>query len=158
STTMNNPSAPHTLTARWILPMDGPPLPHGCVTLADGKIVAVEPHGRAADEDLGNCVVLPGLVNAHTHLDLTGLRGRVPPGPDFPAWLRTVVQHRRTRTVDEIVNDIRAGIVESLANGTTLVGDIAAEGGSWSLLCGSRLRAVVFHELLGLPLPRARQA
>jgi aminodeoxyfutalosine deaminase len=148
-----------TLTARWIIPVDGPPLPHGTMTALGGKIAAVEPWGRTtADEDLGNCAILPGFVNAHTHLDLTGLHGLVPPGPDFTAWLRAVIQHRRTRLPEEVEHDIKAGITAALAEGTTLLGDISAGGVSWSALQDAPLRSVVFHELLGLSRPRARQA
>ena len=70
----------HTLTARWVLPVAGSPLDGGLVTVRDGKIEAVETHGtRAADEDLGNVAIIPGLVNPHTHLDLSGARGLIPP-------------------------------------------------------------------------------
>src|SRR4051794_24912207 len=81
-----------TLTARWVFPVDAPPRPGGAVPVAGGRIAAVEPRGRrSADLDLGNAAVLPGFVNAHTHLDLTGLRGRIPPTDDFTDWLRAVI-------------------------------------------------------------------
>src|SRR5262245_49860432 len=87
-----------TLTARWILPVDGPPLEGGTITIRGEQIAAVLPHGqRKADEDAGNAAILPGLVNAHTHLDLSDLRGKVQPGRDFIAWLRQVVAYRRTQ-------------------------------------------------------------
>ena len=73
------------LTARLLLPISGPPLPDGGLLIRDGVIQTV---GRAATllrdfpgerhEDLGGAVLLPGLVNSHTHLELTGLRGRLP--------------------------------------------------------------------------------
>ena len=120
-------STPWTLTARWILPMEGPPLEEGTVVIQDQRIAAVEPHGRCtADVDLGNAAVLPGLVNAHTHLDLTGLRGLAPPSTDFTAWLRLVIHHRRSITPEQVQKDVQAGLAEILASGTTLVGDIAA--------------------------------
>src|SRR5439155_22578316 len=113
-----------SLTARYVLPVDGPTLPGGVVTVAGDKITAVEPHGtRTADVDLGNAAVLPGLVNAHTHLDLAGLRGRCTPTQDFTQWLRGVIAHRRSQTPAEIAADIETGIRESIAAGTTLVGD-----------------------------------
>ena len=106
-------SSSWTLTARWILPIDGPPLPHGIVTINGERIVAVEPHGRnSADVDLGDVAVLPGLVNAHTHLDLTGLRGQCPPTPDFTQWLPGVIRHRRGRTPAQVLEDVRAGVAE----------------------------------------------
>jgi cytosine/adenosine deaminase-related metal-dependent hydrolase len=121
--------------------------------------VAVKPHGqRAADIDLGNVAVLPGMVNAHTHLDLTGLRGKVPPTADFTAWLRAVIRHRRELTPDQVHQDVQTGLAESLAAGTTLLGDISGQGLSWPGVAAAPLRAVVFYELLGLPRERARLA
>jgi len=147
-----------SLTARWLFPVDGPPLPNGVVVIADDKIAAVLPHSsRSHDIDLGNVAILPGLVNAHTHLDLTGLRGQSPPTPDFTEWLRGVIAHRRRQTREEIDADICMGVKESIAAGTTLIGDIAAAGASWEALSQTSLRAVVFYELLGLPLTRANK-
>src|SRR5207247_2682172 len=87
-TAMREPSTePWTLTARWIFPVERPPLERGTVTIAGERILSVDAPGkRKADIDLGNAAVLPGLVNAHTHLDLTGLRPKVPPAPDFTQW------------------------------------------------------------------------
>jgi cytosine/adenosine deaminase-related metal-dependent hydrolase len=148
-----------TLTARWVFPVDGPPLEQGTVTICGERIEAVEPHGRrSADHDLGNAAILPGLVNAHTHLDLTGLRGQCPPSTDFTSWLRAVIQHRRNTSGAQIKQDIRAGLAESLAHGTTLLGDISGQGESWDVLVSAPVRAVIFRELLGLTADRAKQA
>src|SRR5438552_3454333 len=161
-TAMREPSTePWTLTARWIFPVELPPLERGTVTIAGERIVSVDAHGkRTADVDLGNAAVLPGLVNAHTHLDLTGLRGKVPPAQDFTQWLRRVIGHRLSRTLEQVEEDIQQGLEESAAYGTTLLGDISARGASWLVLATSpyRGRAVVFYELLGLPKARAHQA
>src|SRR6478752_6099679 len=116
-----------TFTARWVFPVGGPPLERGTVTVAGDRIEAVEPRGvRSANEDLGNAAIIPGLVNAHTHLDLSGARGLIPPtDPDhFTDWLRGVIAYRRTRTPEQVEGDIRAGLAECLRFGTTLVGDI----------------------------------
>jgi cytosine/adenosine deaminase-related metal-dependent hydrolase len=129
------------------------------VTVAGERIVAAEPTGRRApDVDLGNAAVLPGLVNAHTHLDLTGLRGQVPPGGEFTDWLRAVIRHRRSLSSAQLEADVRTGLAESLAHGTTLLGDISGLGFSWPVLADSPLRAIVFYELLGLTRTRAHQA
>jgi cytosine/adenosine deaminase-related metal-dependent hydrolase len=147
---------PWTLTARWIFPIDQPPLKHGTVTINGQCIIAVNTHGeRRPDVDLGDVAVLPGLVNAHTHLDLTGLRGQAPPSPDFTGWLRQVIAHRRSRTPEQVRDDTRAGLAECLRFGTTLIGDISGDGGSWDALAEAPLRAVVFRELLGLSEERA---
>jgi cytosine/adenosine deaminase-related metal-dependent hydrolase len=148
-----------TLTARWIFPVDGPPMERGTVTIDGTTIHAVEPHGaRRADLDLGDAAVLPGLVNAHTHLDLSGMRGLAPPSPDFPAWLRQVISHRRQRTPGQVRADIYSGLAECIQCGTTLVGDISGDGSSWDVLVHAPVRSVVFHELLGLPREQAQQS
>src|SRR5262245_29600890 len=111
-----------TFTARWVFPVDGRPLPGGIVTIAGERIAAVEPHGqRTADVDLGNVALLPGFVNAHTHLDLTGLRGKCPPtDPDhFTDWLRAIIAHRRSGAPELTQDDIREGLTECLRFGTT---------------------------------------
>lgn len=148
-----------TLAARWIFPVSGPPITNGILTIAGDRIGSVEPAGRrAADIDLGDVAILPGFVNAHTHLDLSGLRGRCPPSGDFPAWLRQVIAHRRSTTPQQIEADIRAGLAESVRHGTTLLGDIAAGGASWPILANAPLRSVVFYEIMGLTKKRAQQS
>jgi cytosine/adenosine deaminase-related metal-dependent hydrolase len=148
-----------TLTARWIIPVSSPPLEWGTVSIAGDRLIAVDPPGtRSPDLDLGEAVVMPGLSNAHTHLDLSDLRGEIKPTADFTAWLRAVIERRRARSGEENENAIRAGLEESLAFGTTLLGDISGGGASWAALAAAPLRAVVFRELLGLPRARAREA
>src|SRR5579862_3478876 len=148
-----------SLTARWIFPADAPPLPNGVIVIADDKIASIDRAGtRTADVDLGNVAIIPGLVNAHTHLDLSGLHGKCPPTPDFTRWLRGVIAHRRGQAADQIQADIKRGVDECIAAGTTLVGDIASQGMSWSSLVAAPLRAVVFYELLGLSMARANNA
>jgi cytosine/adenosine deaminase-related metal-dependent hydrolase len=148
-----------TLTARWIFPVSQPPLEGGTITLEADRIVAVEPRGsRRADLDLGDAALLPGLVNAHTHLDLTGLRGQCPPGRDLPSWLRTVIAARRRHSPADVDRDVRQGLAECVRHGTTLVGDVSSSGASLPALRDAPLRAVVFRELLGLTEQRAAQA
>jgi cytosine/adenosine deaminase-related metal-dependent hydrolase len=148
-----------SLTARFIFPVDGPPLEAGIVVIKGDRLLAIErKNSRKADIELGNVAVIPGLVNAHTHLDLSGLRGRVAFTGNFTDWLRTVIQHRRTMKVDDVQSAFQAGINECLLTGTTLVGDISGMGLSWRALEAASLRAVVFYELLGLTKERATQA
>jgi aminodeoxyfutalosine deaminase len=152
---MPAPADEQTLTARWVFPVSGPPIPNGTVTVCGSLIAAVHPAGaRTADVDLGNAAIIPGLVNAHTHLDLSGMHGKVPPSPDFVGWLRDVIAYRRGRTPDRVAADVRKGLGEALHFGTTLLGDIAAGGSSWDALAAAPVWAVSFHELLGLPAAR----
>lgn len=142
-----------TFTARWVFPVAGPPLESGTITIRGDRIETVDPRGvRTADEDLGNAGLVPGLVNPHTHLDLSGARGLIPPtDPDhFTDWLRGVIAYRRTRTPEQVQADIRTGLEECLRFGTTLIGDIAVEGASWNAVRESKTRSVLFWELIGV--------
>ena len=155
------PPEARVLSARWVFPASGPPLEHGTVIVRGEKIEAVEPRGvRQADEHLGNVALIPGLVNAHTHLDLSGARGLIAPtDPDhFTDWLKGVIAFRRARTPEQTDADIAAGLVECLRHGTTLIGDIASEGRSWDALAAAKTRAVVFFEMIGLSEERAKAA
>jgi cytosine/adenosine deaminase-related metal-dependent hydrolase len=156
---MLEPDDSCTLTARWVVPVEGPPLQQGIITIDSGRIVRIDhQRQRKPDHDLGNAAILPGLVNAHTHLDLTGLRGRGLPTGSFTDWLRAVIGHRRSLSATQAVADVRAGLAEALSFGTTLLGDISGQGLSWPILAEAPLRSVVFYELLGLPRTRAQQA
>src|SRR5579871_4935546 len=145
-----------TLTARWVVPVDGPPLENGTVTIKGDHFLNPQPHSaRKADIDLGNCAILPGFVNAHTHLDLSGMRGKCPPTPDFTRWLRGVIAHRRGQTSIDHYNDVLHGADQCIQFGTTLVGDISAEGNSWQHYQATPFRSVVFYEVIGLTQQRA---
>jgi cytosine/adenosine deaminase-related metal-dependent hydrolase len=156
---MINGGSPWSLRVRWIFPVEGEAIEDGSITVQGDRIVAIEPHGRRnADLDLGNVAVIPGLVNAHSHLDLSGLRGAGLPTDNFTNWLRRVIGHRRNTSAEQVGKDIESGLKESLCHGTTLIGDISGDGASWNYLTSAPLRAVVFAELLGLPRLRAGQA
>jgi cytosine/adenosine deaminase-related metal-dependent hydrolase len=144
-----------THRAAWIFPVEGPPLTDGVLIVTDGKIVALESYrGQTIDRDHGDAVLLPGLVNAHVHLDLGGLQGKLPPPRQFTDWLQQVIAYRRSAAAEEIDAAIASGIQESLRQGTTLVGDIAAGGRSAGWLRASPLRSVVYYELIGLSQTR----
>jgi cytosine/adenosine deaminase-related metal-dependent hydrolase len=148
-----------TLTARWIFPVASPPLAGGTVTFEGDRIVAVEPAGqRRADRDFGNSAILPGFVNAHTHLDLTDAEGKCPPSSDFPAWLRKVISHRRSQTPENVRAAVNEGVKRLLRTGTTHVGDISAQGASWDALDGQSIAAIVYHEVLGMTPERAAES
>ena len=95
-----------TYTARWVFPVSGPPLANGTVTVRGDRIEAVEPHGtRTADEDFGNAAIVPGLVNAHTHLDLSGARGLI-----LPATTRLGNPVKDTLLPDTVAEPERLGV------------------------------------------------
>lgn len=153
----SQPSNPRVYSARWVFPVDRPPLADGTVTVAGSTITAVDPYGvKSPDCHLGNIALTPGLVNPHTHLDLSGARGRLTPEPGqpFPDWLSRVIQYRLSRTVEQVEADIQAGLAEAIGYGTTLLGDISSGGASWASLASAPIRSIVFYEILGLTAER----
>jgi cytosine/adenosine deaminase-related metal-dependent hydrolase len=136
--------------AAWILPINTPPIAGGVVTVDRGMIVAVGPYDGGAVEDLGNVAVLPGLVNAHTHLELSWLRGQVPPAASMPAWAGSLISVRRQLAG---AADPVAPIVEAVQavrrSGTCLVGDVTNSFAAYEPLLDSELSGAVFAELLG---------
>src|SRR4051794_4012368 len=112
-----------THSAAWVFPVDAPPLQDGVLTVSQGRISAVEPfRNQSIDHKHGDAAILPGLVNAHVHLDLGALRGKLPPPERFTDWLKAVIAYRRSSSPEEWDAAITAGIQESLKAGTTLLG------------------------------------
>ncbi len=108
--------------------------------------------------DFPQCVVLPGLVNAHAHLEMTHVAGAVQKRLEFTQWLRTLTQE--LRNADEADPDARErgaadGIKMCLESGTTTVCDIANTGVSFEEVCNNGLRGIVLYELLGFRPDRA---
>ena len=148
--------ATFALKARWVFPVTAPPLEDAIVTVRGGKIIAV---GRATGakcevEDLGNAAIVPGFVNAHTHLELSDVpRPLGSPGMNFPDWIRQVIEFRRVRTADPVAA-IRQGLEESLQAGTTTIGEIAQPGWPAEEFEPSTIGACVFLEAIGLARER----
>lgn len=118
-----------------------------------GQISSVESwSGGSGSEvfDWGSAVILPGLVNAHTHLELTRLRGRVGKSSRFTGWLSELIEMRRNWPPEEFLASTSEGARESLVSGTTLVGDISASGLSGQALRAENLRKIVYEEVIGL--------
>jgi cytosine/adenosine deaminase-related metal-dependent hydrolase len=143
-----------TMTARYVFPVEGPPIESGWITVIDGAISRVgRSHGVRPDFDLGNVAVLPGFVNAHLHLDLPHIAvdsDRADGTEDEVAWLRRVVARRIKTTPESARETVDRNLVASIAAGTTTVADISPAGLSWDALAGSAVRGVVFAEVIGL--------
>jgi cytosine/adenosine deaminase-related metal-dependent hydrolase len=138
--------------AAWVLPINQRPIAGGVVTLDRGMIGDVGPYDGGQVEELGNVAVLPGLVNAHTHLELSWMRGQVPPGTSMPAWASRLMALRRTVSA-EPPDPIVDAIVEARASGTCLVGDVTNTFATFDPLLDSELSAALFRELLGFSAP-----
>jgi len=149
------------LRARWVVPVDRPPIEGGHVLVRDGRIGAVgaKRHGGAPLTDLGDAVLLPGFVNAHTHLELTCYRGKLAPAPLWD-WFVELLKLRREPGAPEAERAaVRQGAMESLAAGVTCVGDISRTAHHAQSLAECGIRAVCFCELIsGASLPPATPA
>lgn len=150
--------------SRWILPIADRPLLNGWIALDRGRVAAVGRAGAALpfrDDaplvDLGAMAVMPALANAHTHLDLSWMAGRVARHEQFTTWVREMLSVRRSGAPPD--GEILAavdGAIESLRTcGTGLVGDVSNSLVTVGPLRASALSGVVFHELLRL---RANEA
>jgi cytosine/adenosine deaminase-related metal-dependent hydrolase len=147
-----------SLRARCVFPVDRPPIEHGIVTFEDERIVAVgtEPLGRREDvQDLGAMALLPGLVNAHTHLEFSDLpRPLGTPCMSLTEWIRLVIAERGQRRTDAL-GAIGAGLRESLQHGVTTIGEITTTN---TLAAYADADATLFLEVIGFSRARASSA
>lgn len=138
--------------ARWVLPIAQPPIADGWVSVQNNRIVAVggpETYPpEVADEPPLDAAILPGLVNAHTHLELSWMRGQVPPAPSMPQWVERLMALRRT-VGHEPPAAIVDAVTEARAAGTALVGDVTNTLAAYEPLADSQMSAAIFRELLG---------
>jgi aminodeoxyfutalosine deaminase len=144
-------------TAEYVLAEPGILLRGAAVHVSDpGRITRVEPwHGPPPNLetkviDWGSAIILPGLVNAHTHLELTKVQRPAQKPAGFTEWLSMLIRQRQEWTPEDYLASTRQGAQLALASGTTLLGDISAGGSSWEALKSERLRKVVFEEVISL--------
>ena len=140
------------LRAKYVMPDSRTVIENGAVAIQGSKIVDIGlyPTVRSSStppiHDLGEAVLTPGLVNAHTHLDLTNSADSIQRVPKFTDWIFQIIGKRTPSTVGP---SVREGVQQSLAGGVTTVGDIDGTGGSIQILRDTPIRKVVFFEVLG---------
>jgi cytosine/adenosine deaminase-related metal-dependent hydrolase len=151
--------------AAWVLPIVAPPVRRGWVLTGGGCIrglatkdtpPSIESSQNVETVDLGDAAILPGLVNAHTHLELSWMRHQVSPSDSMPAWASRLISLRRDVAADPIA-PIADAIREARAAGTSLVGDVTNTLAAYDLLADSDLAAAVFREILGFDVPNPEQ-
>lgn len=119
--------------APWVLPVAGPPIADAAVvTNAEGDIVFVGPQNQMPDcdtvDDFPDHAILPGLINAHTHLEFSDLKEPIgQPGMEFTQWISEVVACRRgqNQTPENKTAAIETGIQQCRDHGVVAVGEIA---------------------------------
>jgi len=145
------------VTADWVLSVAGPAIRGGAVlTDADGRIEQVAPldqvvasHPDDVVERFDGCAIIPGLVNAHTHVSLTVLSGLVPRMPMRP-FLSHVTAAIQAMSHGDFAASAALGALESLRGGVTCVGDIAYGPASLTACAGLGLAGVFYFEVLGI--------
>jgi len=151
---------PLRVSAEWVLPISGAPVAGGAVLVgSSGRIEAVGPDAsvpRPAEAEcveLGAAALLPGLVNAHSHLELTALRGLVRARP-FGAWLMAIRAIKEDLDAEAFRASARWGVLESFAAGITTSGDTGSTLQAAAALDELGGRGVAYHEVYG-PDPAA---
>lgn len=113
--------------ARVVVTMDGPPIETGAVVVEGDRIVEVRKFHEFRDVitdeivDLGERALLPGLINAHCHLDYTCLRGKIAPQESFTDWIRAINTEKRKLTPSDYIKSVAAGFAEAVQFGTTSI-------------------------------------
>ena len=144
------------IRARTVVTMDGPPIENGAVAIEDNRIVAV---GTMPDLhwvtdgaiiDLGDQVLMPGLINAHCHLDYTMMRGAISPPKSFTAWVQRINSLKRSLDSADYLDAIQRGFAELRKWGTTSVCNIEAFPELMTRLDPSPLRTWWFYEMIDI--------
>ena len=145
--------------AKYILPVDQPPISNGVVEIVNGMITAVGKMKTPESEvvDLGEVCLIPGLVNAHTHLEFSNCKlplGKA--GMNFVDWIACVIQSRRSMEDSEKVASIQKGLVESSEQGVVALGEIGTEPLQLATY-ESNLHVTLFFERLGFRREQSQQ-
>jgi cytosine/adenosine deaminase-related metal-dependent hydrolase len=158
----NSPMSARLYRARWVLPMSGPAVEDGAVSVRGSSIEAVSRFGDLkadypADSlvDLGDAAIFPGLVNAHTHLDNSALRGRIPKGLGMISWYEAHRDVNARIPDDERVETCKAAWHSLPALGTIALADISYEDLSSENIGEELLYGWIFFEISGFSRKRA---
>ena len=150
------------LAATYLLPVNQPAIRDGallidgtCIQAVGPRVVLTQRHAGVECRDLGEAILLPGLVNVHTHLELSALGGQVPPGHSFVDWVIRLLDRRSSLSLETFTGAVEEGIDELIRSGTTCVGEVTSTGVSFAALRKSGLRGVVYREVIGLNDSRA---
>jgi cytosine/adenosine deaminase-related metal-dependent hydrolase len=148
--------------AKTVVTMDGPPIDDGAVAVVGDRVADVArfaqmPKGGEVI-DLGEVVLLPGLINAHCHLDFTALRGAIAPQRSFADWIVQINGLRRDLSDKDFLESIARGFAEARGWGTTTIANVESMPALLASLAPSPLRTWWFAELIDVrrPLPAAK--
>jgi len=153
------------LSGRWVVPVSSPPLDHGAIAIEGSRILEVGPleniyrnHPGHLLKSFPDAVLLPGLVNVHSHLELTVLRGYLE-GLDFWRWIRTLTRTKyEVLDEDDILTSALLGAIEAVRAGVTTVADPMDIGASLDAVLATGLRGVLYQEVFSPKPEESEQA
>jgi cytosine/adenosine deaminase-related metal-dependent hydrolase len=138
------------LSADWVVPVEGAPIRDGAVAIEEGRIAAVGPAAElGAGERHRDAVIVPGFVNAHSHLEYAVYAGFGDGLADFSEWITLHVERKARLSWDDHVAIALRGAADCLASGITTVGDASYSGASAVACAELGLRAIVYIEVFG---------
>ena len=137
------------LSADWVVPVEGNPIQNGAVAIDDGRIAAVAPTSElGSDEHFEDAVIVPGFVNAHSHLEYAVYAG-FGDGLSFAPWIVIHIERKARIGLSEMEAIARLGAAECLRSGITTVGDCSFSGAAATACADLGLRAIVYLEVFG---------
>lgn len=140
--------------AKTVITMEGAPLDNGAVAVEGDRIVDVGHHDEVRmrrsgpSNDLGEVVLLPGLINAHCHLDFTAFRGAIAPRRSFADWILQINALRREFSDDDFLESIARGFQEARRGGMTTIVNIESMPALLARMSAPPLRTWWFGELI----------
>lgn len=139
-----------TYHARWVLPITEPAIENGSVSVENGRITYVGARRESGQSiELGDSILMPGLVNAHCHLELTAMRGFLE-DLDFRRWiLRLTGAKRAAMTAESLLDSARAGLEEGITAGITTYADTCDSGVVIDAMREYGVRGIMYQELFG---------
>ncbi|MBM3887879.1 MAG: amidohydrolase family protein [Verrucomicrobia bacterium] len=146
--------------SKFVLPIAAPPIEDGVVAMDGEWIVGV---GKRTDfdgpfTDLGECVLLPGFINAHCHLDYSDMAGRLPFRGSFTDWISEITGLKRTWSAEDYEASARRGVDLLLRSGTTTVCDIEAAPDNLEIVAEAPVRVLSCLEMIDVLTPAASES
>jgi cytosine/adenosine deaminase-related metal-dependent hydrolase len=137
------------ISADWVVPVEGPPIRDGAVAIDGGRIAAVGPTVElGTGERFEEAVILPGFVNAHTHLEYAVYAG-FGDGLSFGPWILIHIERKARIGVPEMEAIARLGAAQCLRSGVTTIADCSFSGAAAPACADLGLRAIVYLEVFG---------
>jgi 5-methylthioadenosine/S-adenosylhomocysteine deaminase len=141
--------SPVIVSADWVLPVSGPPIPDGAVAIEDGQIDAVGPAAELGEgRHFADAAIIPGFVNAHSHLEYAVYAG-FGDGLPFGDWIGLHVERKSRIGLEDMEDIARLGAFECLRSGITAVGDCSFSGAAATACADLGLRGTVYLEVFG---------